>query len=141
MSTTDLDTARRIFAAAPFIADLGIEPVAVAPGECESTLVLQPRHLQHTGQVHAGVVTTLADHTAGAAAQTLVRGEGFVVTAELKLSLLRPARGERLICRASVLKSGRQLMFTEAEVHCLRHGESHLVAKLSATMAVATPKE
>ena len=141
MSAADLDAARRIFAAAPFIADLGVEPVAVAAGECETQLVLQPRHLQHTGQVHAGVVTTMADHTAGAAAQTLVRGEGFVVTAELKLSLLRPARGERLICRASVLKAGRQLMFTEAEVHCLHHGQSHLVAKLSATMAVATPKE
>ena len=52
MSAADLDTARRIFAAAPFIADLGIEPVAVAAGECETQLVLQPRHLQHLSLIH-----------------------------------------------------------------------------------------
>lgn len=136
-----LDVARRIFAAAPFVAELGLEPTAMAAGECETMLVLQPKHLQHTGQVHAGVITTMADHTAGAAAQTLVRGEGYVVTAELKISLLRAARGERLVCRATVIKPGRQLMFTEAEVHCLHDGQAQLVAKLSATMAIATPKE
>ena len=61
-------------------------------------------------------------------------------TAELKTSLLRPARCDRLVCRAHVLKPGRQLIFTEANVRCLAGDESHLVSKASATMAVTAPK-
>ena len=131
---------RAIFREAPFVADLGIEPVLVEAGRCHTVLVVAPRLLQHTGQVHAGVVTTLADHTAGASAQTLVEGEGLVVTAELKVSLLRPAQGERLVCRAHVIKPGRQLMFTEAEVYAVHDGREQLVAKLSATMALVRPR-
>ena len=66
-----LEPVRAIFRAAPFVADLGIEPTAVGEGRCESVLVLQPRHHQHTGHVHAGVLTTLADHTAGANRRTV----------------------------------------------------------------------
>ena len=132
---------RGVFRSAPFVAGLGIEPRSIAPGRCESVLALRPDHLQHTGQAHAGVLTTLADHTAGAAAQTLVRGDGVILTAELKISLLRPAQGERLVCIAQVVKAGRQLMFTEAEVLCERDGQSVTVARLSATMAVARPRD
>jgi len=136
----DLDAVRGIFGGAPFVADLGIEPTRLVAGECDSALVLQPRHLQHSGQVHAGVMATMADHTAGAAAQSMVRGGGLIVTAELKLNLLRAAKGERLECRARVVKPGRNLMFTEAEVLCFDGTGSTKVATLSATMAVVEPR-
>jgi len=58
----------RLFFAAPFIANLGIHLVSIAPGRCETTLDIEPRHLQQNGFVHAGVQSTMADHTAGAAA-------------------------------------------------------------------------
>ena len=136
----DLETYRAIFRRAAFIADLGVELDAVAEGRCETSLGVRPRHLQHSGQVHAGVLTTLADHTAGAAAQTLAPEGMFVATAEMKISLLRPAKGERLVCRGRVLKPGRQLSFVEAEVHCVEDGHEHLVAKVSATMAMISQK-
>ena len=139
-SPPDLETYRAIFRRAAFIADLGVELDAVAEGRCETSLGVQPRHLQHSGQVHAGVLTTLADHTAGAAAQTLAPEGMFVATAEMKISLLRPAKGERLVCRGRVLKPGRQLSFVEAEVHCVDGGTEHLVAKVSATMAMISQK-
>ena len=60
----------------------------------------------------------------------------WIMTAELKTSLLRPARGERLVCEARVLKPGRRIAFTEAEVWCESGAERTLVAKCSATMAV-----
>jgi uncharacterized protein (TIGR00369 family) len=125
-----------MFQAAPFVADLGIEATAVSAGECHSALVLAHRHLQHTGVVHAGVLTTMADHTAGAAAQSTVAPGGTILTAELKVSLLRAARGQALRCVARVLKPGRQLVFTEAEVYCRDGDKESLVVKLSATMAV-----
>ena len=92
----DLETLRRFFAASPFMVELGVEPVAVDEGQVRTELALATRHLQHTGQVHAGVMASLADHSMGAAAQTMAP-EGFVIlTAELKTSLLRAGRGERL---------------------------------------------
>lgn len=134
--TFSLARCQAMFNGAPFVADLGLQATAVAPGECHSRLLLQPRHLQHTGVVHAGVITTLADHTAGAAAQTITAEGGTILTAELKLSLLRAARGRELRCVARVLKPGRQLVFVEAEVFCHDGQKEPLVAKLSATMAV-----
>jgi acyl-coenzyme A thioesterase PaaI-like protein len=72
----------------------------------------------------------------GAAAQTMA-GEGhWVLTAEFKVSLLRAGRGQRLECIGIVIKPGRQVMFTEAEVFAIDGDTSTLVAKASATMAV-----
>lgn len=135
----DLETLRRIFHEAPFMRDLGVEPVAAEHGRMTTTLALQPRHLQHTGVVHAGVMAAMADHTMGAAAQTCAPAGHWVLTAELKTSLLRAARGERLVCQAQVLKPGRMLTFTEAEVYIESGGERTLVMKASATMAVTRP--
>ena len=134
----ELDTLRDFFATAPFMVDLGITPTAVAEGRVSTVLPLATRHLQHTGQVHAGVMAAMADHSMGAAAQTMA-AEGFwVLTAELKTSLLRAGKGERLVCEAWVLKPGRNVTFTEAEVFAESSGgERTLVMKASATMALA----
>ncbi len=141
----DLLTVRSFFQAAPFMVDLGVEPVAVVVGRVTTVLAIQPRHFQHTGQVHAGVMATMADHTMGAAAQTQAPDGHWVVTAELKTSLLRPAQGERLVCEAVVIKAGLRLSFTEAEVYsesgAASQGQRKLVMKASATMALVPKKD
>lgn len=130
------DEIERIFNAAPFIAHLGIRLVRVSAGYCETELVLAPQHLQQDGFVHAGVQATLADHTAGGAAGTLVSAGQIVLTAEFKINLLRAAKGERLICRATVLKPGTQLVVVESEVECVAEGAAKLVSKTTATVAI-----
>jgi len=132
----DLDTLRGFFALSPFMVDLGVEPVAVEKGRVTSVLTLAPRHLQHTGQAHAGVSAALADHTMGAAAQTCAAPGFWVVSVELKTSLLRAARGERLVCEARVVKPGRQFSFSVSEVFVEVDGQLTLVATASETMAV-----
>ena len=133
-----LDLARLtdIFAKAPFVADLGIVPIEAGDGRVSSRVTLQPRHLQHTGVVHAGVLVTLADHSMGAAAQSMAPEGFFVLTAELSTQLLRPAQGESLLCEARVIKPGRQLCFTEADVYALQGERRVHVARASATMAL-----
>lgn len=133
----DVEAARRFFRMAPFMVELGVEPVAVGAGRLTTALVIAERHLQHTGQVHAGVSAAMADHTMGAAAQTLAPAGVWALTAELKTSLLRAAKGERLVCEAWVIKAGRTLAFTEAEVFVEHGGGRTLVMKASATMALA----
>jgi uncharacterized protein (TIGR00369 family) len=126
----------KVFRAAPFVAHLGIEFGNLGDGWCEAALPLQDWHLQQTGVVHAGVVATLADHCAGAAASTQLAEGEFVVTVEFKINLLRGARGERLSCRAEVLKRGSTLTVVESQVYAEAAGRRELVAKLNATMAV-----
>ncbi len=123
---------------AAFVADLGIVLTAVGPGWCETELAIVPRHLQQNGYVHAGVLATVGDHTAGAAAGSMVgAGEG-VLTVEFKINLLRPAQGERVRCRAQVLRAGRTLTVVEAEMFAVAGSGEKLVAKSTVTLSVVT---
>ena len=132
----DLDALRDFFRLSPYMVDLGVEPVAVGNGRVSTVLPIALRHQQHTGQVHAGVMAAMADHSMGAAAQTLAPAGLWAITAELKTSQLRPGKGERLVCEAVVIKAGRTLSFTEAEVFAESAGRRTLVMKASATMAL-----
>lgn len=136
----DLKELQDFFALSPFMQDLGVQPTAVGPGTVSTELTVAQRHLQHTGQVHAGVMATLADHSMGSAAQTLAPAGTWALTAELKTSQLRPGKGQRLVCEAVVIKAGRTLSFTEAQVFAINGeagGETRtLVMKASATMAL-----
>ncbi|MBL8379553.1 MAG: PaaI family thioesterase [Burkholderiales bacterium] len=124
------------FARAGFSSGNGIRLLDCGPGWVMAEVKLEARHMQQMGVAHGGLVATLADHAAGGAAATLLPAEEIGVTAEIKLSYLRPARGERLECRAAVIKPGRAVCFVEAEVFAIQDGKRELVAKASATMAV-----
>jgi uncharacterized protein (TIGR00369 family) len=128
-------TVAALFAQPGFITDLGVTFVDCGPGWCTTRLALQPRHLQHTGVVHAGVLSTIADHTAGASALTLLDVDQVPVTVEFKIHLLRAARGSHLECRADVLKPGARFLVTEATVEAIDGEARIVVAKLIGTMA------
>ena len=137
----DLPTLREFFARSPFMVDLGVEPIGVGEGTVSTEMLIAQRHLQHTGQVHAGVMAAMADHSMGSAAQTLAPVGHWAITAELKTSQLRPGKGERLVCEAKVIKAGRNLSFTESEVYAESQGQRTLVMKASATMALVPHKD
>lgn len=126
----------RLFDASPFIADLGLRLEEVGAGQCRTSLLVRQRHLQQDGYVHAGVQATMADHTAGAAAATLVAPGQIVLTAEFKINLLRAAKGSELTCVAKVLKPGKTLTVVESEVFCGAQAQAQLVAKATVTLAI-----
>ncbi len=125
-----------IFNRAPFIGDLGLSLSDLGPGWCESVLAVAPKHLQQDGYVHAGVQATVADHTAGGAAGTVARPGDLVLSVEFKINLLRPALGDRLRCRATVLRQGKTITVAESEVFARKDGEEKLVAKATVTLAL-----
>ena len=125
-----------IFEPAGFLKTLGVRLEAVGPDWCETSLPLSPALHQQHGFAHAGVITTLADHTAGGAARAAVPPGRDVLTLELKINFLRPGRGERLIARGRTLRAGRHTVVSESEVFAVAEGKEVLIAKLSSTLTV-----
>lgn len=123
-----------IFDVAPFMKHLGVELRRCEPGLCETALRVLPWQLQQDGFIHAGVQATLADHTAGAAAGTLMAEDEIVLTVEFKVNLLRPATGDELFCRSRVLRPGAQITVAESEVFTRTGDQEKLTAKAMVTL-------
>ncbi len=135
-----LERLRSEFREVPFVANLGLELSDIGRGWAETELVIAERHAQAQGLVHAGVLATMVDHTAGASAWTLAPPGTAVVTVEFKVNLLRPASGARLVGRAEVIKPGRMLTVVQARVHSHGETEPKLCAIATVTLAaVAAP--
>lgn len=138
MNTSEIE---RIFHSAPFIRQLGLRLDSVIEGECRTSLTLTKQHLQQDGFVHAGVQASVADHTAGTAAATLIPEGQSVLSAEFKINLLRAAKGSELRCIARVLKAGNTLSVVESEVYCGSADDLRLVSKATVTLAVVTVRD
>ena len=110
------DRVRRSFARQPFTALLGAALTRVEPGFVEIDLPLREALCQQHGYAHAGASFTIADNAGGYAAQTLMAAGDGVLTVELKVNLLAPGRGERLIARAQVERAGRRITVCRSEV-------------------------
>ena len=91
---------------------------------------------QQHGFVHGGVVGMIADSAAGYAAMTMVPASASVLTVEFKMNLMAPADGEKLIARGEVLRSGRTLIVTKAEVFAVKDGKESLCALMQQTIMV-----
>ena len=125
-----------IFDAAGFLKTLGVKLDAVGVDWCETSMDVTAAHRQQHGYVHAGVVTTLADHTAGGAARAAVPPGKDVPTLELKINFLLPGRSNQLVARGRALRAGRTIVVSETEVFDAGGAERVLLAKLSSTLAV-----
>jgi uncharacterized protein (TIGR00369 family) len=91
---------------------------------------------QQHGFVHGGVVGMIADSAAGYAAMTMVSASASVLTVEYKMNLVAPADGEKLIARGQVLRPGRTLIITKAEVFAVKDGKEILCALMQQTIMV-----
>jgi uncharacterized protein (TIGR00369 family) len=127
---------RHIFDNANFVRDLGMKLTLVEDEFCETVLIPAERHAQQHGLIHAGVLATMSDHTAGCAARGVVGLEQDVITVEFKINFLRPAIADRLRCRGRVLRAGSMLVICEAEVFAEKDSETKLVSKATVTLAV-----
>ena len=126
----------RLFQNAGFIRDQGIRLIDCGPGWCDAELIVRDTHLQQDGFIHAAVQAAIADHAAGAAACTLIGPDEYVLSVEFKINLLRPAKADRIRCKARVLKPGRNLTVVEAEIYQDRDAQPTLTSKAMLTMAV-----
>src|ERR1041384_6010178 len=114
---------------------IGAELSRVEPGVIEITLPYRADLAQQHGYLHAGIVTTIADSACGYAAYSLMPPKSEVLSVEFKVNLLRPAKGEKFLAVAEVVKAGKTLTVVRADVFGVdREGQRELVATMLGTM-------
>ncbi|MEP3244735.1 MAG: PaaI family thioesterase [Sneathiella sp.] len=126
-----------IFESQKFMHHLGVEITALSEGACEMTLDYRDSWSQHNGFFHGGVIGTLADNAAGAAAATLMQAGENCLTTEYKLNLLAPAKGDKIVAVSKIIKSGRSLKVAESNVYSMTGTEKKHCATALVTL-VAT---
>jgi uncharacterized protein (TIGR00369 family) len=94
---------------------LGFELDSIGDGAAQVRVPVQTDLSNSRGEVHGGALSAVADAAMSQAVRTLIDVEMGVATMTLVMNFLAPARGE-VICKATVRKSGRSVMFAEAEV-------------------------
>jgi uncharacterized protein (TIGR00369 family) len=132
---------RASFARQRVMATLGIEMVHLDAGEVHLAMPPNPDYTQQHGFMHAGIITTALDSACGYAAFTLMPLDAAVLTVEFKTSLLTPAKGDRFLFRARVIKPGRTLTFCEAEALALEGSKEKLVATMTGTLMAITGRQ
>ncbi len=128
------DRVRASFARQGAMGLLGARLTTLSPGHCELELDFRPELSQQHGYFHGGIVGALADTAGGYAAFTLMPADASVLTVEYKLNLMAPADGECLIARGEVLRAGKTLVITRAELYVRRGGAEHHCASMQQTL-------
>ncbi|QFS84215.1 Thioesterase superfamily protein [Roseivivax sp. THAF40] len=132
---SDLDARiRASFARQSMMTSLGATLVSVAPGAVEIGAPIGAAHLQQHGFAHAGLTFSVGDSAAGYAALSILPEGREVVTSEIGIHLLAPARGDRLIARGRIIKPGRRLIVVASDVYAIADGRETHVATLQGTM-------
>lgn len=131
---------RQSFAAQAMMATLGAALTALGPGTTQIEAPILPGSRQQHGYAHAGLTFAIGDSAAGYAALGIMPEGAEVLTTEMKIHLLAPARGQRLIARGRVVKPGRRLVIVQADVHAEdESGRETHVALLTGTMMPLLP--
>jgi acyl-CoA thioesterase len=112
---------------------LGLRLERVEPGEVDVSLALEPKHLNLVGTLHGGLIATLADTATGLAQRTLLEPDAPLMTTQLSVTFLTPARDGRVTARGRVIRSGRRFGYAEADVV---NDDGTLLARATATFAV-----
>ncbi|MDA5094011.1 PaaI family thioesterase [Aliiroseovarius sp. KMU-50] len=112
----------------------------LTPGTCRISAPILDGNQQQHGFGHAALTFGLGDTAAGYAAMSVMEPGHEVLTAEIKISLVSPAKGYRLIAEGTVLRAGRRLITVEAKVFAKDAGENRLIAVLLGTMVPVKPK-
>ncbi|MBE0373302.1 MULTISPECIES: PaaI family thioesterase [Pseudoalteromonas] len=125
MSNTMLEEGKEILAQQSFSLLLGAELEVFEVGVAELSLAIRDDLKQNYGFAHGGVVSYLADNCITFAGASVL---GSCVTSEYKVNYVRPAIGDKLIAKSTVLYSGKRQATCECKVYAKSGDEEKLVA-------------
>ena len=119
---------------------LGARLLQAEPGLCVVALPYSDRVTQQQGGFHGGAMGALADIAGGYAALTVVPEGMEVSTVEYKVNFLAAFQGGELRATGRVVRSGRRIIVTSAEVmHLAEDGRETACALMQQTL-VPVPK-
>ena len=108
----------------------------VEPGCVELALPFSDKVTQQQGGFHGGAMGALADIAGGYAALTVMPEGMEVVTVEYKINFLSSFQGGELRATGRVLKSGKRIVVTSADVvHIDAQGKTSPCAVMQQTLA------
>ena len=81
-------------------------------------------------------ICTMADHTAGYAAYTLVPDNLRILSIEFKINFFKPAYGHTLKCKSEVISQGKQIIVAQSTVFDVRDTHEKMVSKSTITLMV-----
>ncbi len=121
MSTSQLTETQRkriedALSTVPFAKLLGIKLDAVEAGEATLSLRIREEFKQNAGVVHGGVIASLIDSATAFAILPLLNPDERTTTVDLTISYLRPLVAGVVVARAKVLRAGRRMIATSAEL-------------------------
>ncbi len=125
---------RASFARQKIMETIGAHITRVEAGKVDIELPFRDDLTQQNGYLHAAVATAIADSACGYAAYTLMPEASQVLTIEYKVNFVSPARGERIIARARVVRPGRTVTVSAGDVFAESEGREKLIATMLATM-------
>lgn len=117
-----------------FIKFCGFKVSKIEIGLFESTLVIGENHKTQDNFIHAGLIATMSDHTAGYAAYTLVPDDIRILTIEFKINFLKPAYGNALKCKSEIISQGKQIIVAQSTVFDIRDTQEKMVSKSTITL-------
>lgn len=132
---TDIQTRiRDSFDRQTMMRTLGAQLAQIQPGQVVITAPILPTSLQQQGAGHAGLAFSIGDSAAGYSALSLMPEDVEVMTVEMKINLMSPALGDRLVAEGRVIRPGRRIMVVAADVWAETAGQRKHVAILQGTM-------
>lgn len=134
MTTEEIARIQASFAAQSMMTTFGANLTEIARGTIVIEAPILEGSRQQQGFAHAGLTFSIGDSAAGYAALTTMPLDSEVVTAEMKINLLAPATGDRLVARGRVIKPGRRLVVVASDVFAVTGSNEVLVAVLQGTM-------
>jgi uncharacterized protein (TIGR00369 family) len=124
-----------------FIKYCGFRATTIARGLFESTVTIGENHKTQDNFIHAGLIATMSDHTAGYAAYTLVPADIRILTIEFKINFMKPAYGNALKCTSEIINKGKQIIVAQSTVLDVRDRQEKMVSRSTITlMAVEAGK-
>ena len=125
---------RASFAKQTMMQTLGAELESVAEGRVVITAPILSLALQQQGAGHAGLAFSIGDSAAGYSALTVMEEGKEVMTVEMKINLMAPSVGDRLVAEGRVIRAGRRIVVVAADVFAELDGARKHVAMLQGTM-------
>ena len=119
-----------------FIEFCGFQASKIERGLFESTIKIGENHKTQDNFIHAGLIATMSDHTAGYAAYTLVPDNVRILTIEFKINFLKPAYGNALKCKSEIISQGRQILVAHSTVFDVRDTHEKMVSRSTITLMV-----